>query len=92
MVRAAQVPEVDLAVPLDPRQQRQEGAAERPVPVFAVVGPVRIRAFDHQGTAPLWTGKAAWDDKLKIGVLQDIVKLQTEGYLPSEDEVKKSRQ
>jgi branched-chain amino acid transport system substrate-binding protein len=58
----------------------------------SLVGPVRIRAFDHQGTAPLWTGKAAWDDKLKIGVLQDIVKLQTEGYLPTEDEVKKARQ
>ena len=58
----------------------------------SIVGPVRIRPFDHQGTTPLWTGKAAWDDKLKTGVLKDIVKLQTESYLPSEDEVKQSRQ
>jgi len=60
--------------------------------VNTVVGPVKIRAFDHQGAAPLWTGRAAWDDKLKIGVLQDIVKLETEGYLPSEAEVKQARQ
>jgi branched-chain amino acid transport system substrate-binding protein len=56
------------------------------------VGQVKIRAFDHQGTTTLWTGKAGWDDKLKIGVLTDIVKLPTEAYLPTEEQVKQSRQ
>jgi branched-chain amino acid transport system substrate-binding protein len=56
------------------------------------LGPVKIRTFDHQGATPLWTGKAAWDNKLKIGVLTDIVKLATDIYLPTEEEVKQSRQ
>lgn len=58
----------------------------------SVIGPIKIRAFDHQGTAPLWTGRAAWDEERKIGVLTEIVKLPTDLYLPSEDEVKKARQ
>lgn len=58
----------------------------------SVVGPVTIRPFDHQGTTPLWTGKAAWDDKLNTGVLTDIVKLPTAAFLPTEEEVRKSRQ
>jgi branched-chain amino acid transport system substrate-binding protein len=59
--------------------------------VNTVVGPVTIRPFDHQGTTPLWTGKAAWDSKLGIGVLTDIIKLPTAKFLPSEDEIKKAR-
>ena len=58
----------------------------------SVLGPVRIRKFDNQGTTPLWTGKAAWDDELKIGVLTEILKLPTEAYLPTEEDVKLSRQ
>jgi len=58
----------------------------------SVVGPVTIRTFDHQGTTPLWTGKAAWDESRKIGVLTDILKLPTELYLPTEAEVKQARQ
>lgn len=58
----------------------------------SVVGPVKIRPFDHQGTTPLWTGKAAWDELLKMGVLTDILKLPTELYLPTEAEVKQARQ
>ena len=57
----------------------------------SVVGPVTIRAFDHQGTTPLWIGKAAWDDQRKMGVLTDITKLPTDRFLPSEQDVKKER-
>jgi hypothetical protein len=53
---------------------------------------VTIRPFDHQGTTPLWTGKATWDDKRNMGVLTDIVKLSTAEFLPTEEEVRKSRQ
>lgn len=59
--------------------------------VNTVVGPVTIRNFDHQGTTPLWTGRAAWDEKRGIGVLADIVKLPTAAFLPTEEEVRKSR-
>lgn len=58
----------------------------------SVVGPVTIRSFDHQGTTPLWTGKAAWDEQRKMGVLTDILKLPTELYLPTEAQVKQARQ
>lgn len=58
----------------------------------SVIGPVQIRKFDHQGATPLWTGKAAWDDKRGMGVITDIVKLPTAAYLPTEEEVKKARQ
>src|SRR6185437_4749171 len=47
----------------------------------SVVGPVTIRGFDHQGTTPHWTGPAAWDDKLNMGVLSDITKLPTSEFL-----------
>jgi branched-chain amino acid transport system substrate-binding protein len=57
----------------------------------SVVGPVTIRAFDHQGTTPHWTGKAAWDDKRNMGVLSDIIQLQTSEFLPSEAEIRKVR-
>jgi branched-chain amino acid transport system substrate-binding protein len=58
----------------------------------SVVGPVKIRTFDHQGTTPLWTGKAAWDGARKIGVLTSIVKLPSEIYLPTEEMVRQARQ
>lgn len=58
----------------------------------SVIGPVTIRSFDHQGTTPLWTGKAAWDEQRKMGVLTDILKLPTELYLPTEAQVKQARQ
>lgn len=58
----------------------------------SVLGPITIRQFDHQGTTPLWTGKAAWDEKRNIGVITDVVKLQTDSYLPSEEEIRKARQ
>ena len=58
----------------------------------SVLGPITIRPFDHQGTTPYWTGKAAWDDKRNIGVITDVVKLKTDGWLPTEDEIKKVRQ
>lgn len=58
----------------------------------SMLGPVKIRKFDNQGTTPLWTGRAAWDEKLNTGVLTDILKLPTEIYLPTEEEVRKSRQ
>ncbi len=58
----------------------------------SAVGPITIRPFDHQGTTPLWTGKAAWDEKRNMGVLTDIVKLPTAAFLPTEEEVRTSRQ
>jgi branched-chain amino acid transport system substrate-binding protein len=57
----------------------------------SVVGPVTIRAFDHQGTTPHWTGKAAWDDKRNMGVLDDIIKLPTSEFLPTEADIRKVR-
>jgi branched-chain amino acid transport system substrate-binding protein len=58
----------------------------------SVLGAIKIRDFDHQGTTPLWTGQAGWDDKLKIGVLTKIEKLETEPYLPSREQVMKARE
>jgi branched-chain amino acid transport system substrate-binding protein len=58
----------------------------------SIVGPVTIRPFDHQGTTPHWTGKAAWDPQRKMGVLTDIVQLPTEQFLPTEAEIKQMRQ
>jgi branched-chain amino acid transport system substrate-binding protein len=58
----------------------------------SVVGPVTIRPFDHQGTTPLWTGKAGWDAARNMGVLTEIVKLPTAAFLPSEDDIKRMRQ
>lgn len=58
----------------------------------SVVGPVTIRAFDHQGTSPLWLGKAAWDEKLNLGVLTAIDQLPTDKYLLGEAEIQKLRQ
>jgi branched-chain amino acid transport system substrate-binding protein len=58
----------------------------------SVVGPVTIRPFDHQGTTPLWTGKAGWDDKRNMGVFSEVEKLPTAKFLPSEEEVRKTRQ
>jgi branched-chain amino acid transport system substrate-binding protein len=57
----------------------------------SVVGPVTVRAFDHQGTTPHWTGKAAWDEKRNLGVLTDIIKLPTSEFLPTEAEIGKVR-
>ena len=57
----------------------------------SVVGPVTIRPFDHQGTTPHWTGKAAWDPKLNMGVLAEIIKLPTDKFLPTEAEIKAAR-
>jgi branched-chain amino acid transport system substrate-binding protein len=58
----------------------------------SIVGPVSVRPFDHQGTTPHWTGKAAWDPNRKFGVLSEITQLPTARFLPSEEDVKKSRQ
>jgi branched-chain amino acid transport system substrate-binding protein len=58
----------------------------------SVVGPVTIRPFDHQGTTPFWTGKAAWDESRKMGVLTDIIKWPTDEFLPTEAQVMKMRQ
>ena len=57
-----------------------------------IVGPVTIRPFDHQGTTPHWTGKAAWDEQRKFGVLSEITQLPTARFLPTAEEVKKVRQ
>ena len=57
----------------------------------SVVGPVTVRAFDHQGTTPHWTGKAAWDEKRNMGVLSDITKLPTSEFLPTEADISKVR-
>jgi branched-chain amino acid transport system substrate-binding protein len=57
----------------------------------SVVGPVTIRAIDHQGTTPHWTGQAAWDDNLNMGVLTNIIKLPTDDFLPTEAEIKAIR-
>ena len=57
----------------------------------SVLGPVTIRAFDHQGTTPHWLGKADWDAKLNMGVLTDVTQLPTDSYLLTEDEVRKLR-
>jgi branched-chain amino acid transport system substrate-binding protein len=58
----------------------------------SVVGRIAIRPFDHQGTTPLWTGKAAWDESRKTGVLTEIVKLPTAAFLPTEEEIRQMRQ
>ena len=58
----------------------------------SIVGPVTIRPFEHQGTTPHWTGKAAWDESRKMGVLTDIIQLPTDKFLRSEAEIKKLRQ
>jgi branched-chain amino acid transport system substrate-binding protein len=58
----------------------------------SIVGPVTVRPFDHQGTTPHWTGKAAWDAKRNFGVLSDITQLPTARFLPTEADVKKMRQ
>ena len=57
----------------------------------SIVGPVTIRPFDHQGITPYWIGKAAWDEKLKLGVITDVVRLDTAAYLPTEAEIRKAR-
>ena len=57
----------------------------------SVVGPVTIRAFDHQGTTPLWLGTARWDPGLKLSFIADIHQLPTDRYLPTEAEFKKHR-
>ena len=57
----------------------------------SVVGPITIRPFDHQGTTSYWTGKAAWDEARGFGVITDVVKLDTNSYLPTEEEIKKAR-
>ena len=57
----------------------------------SIVGPVTIRPYEHQGTTPHWTGKAAWDESRKMGVLTDIIKLPTDKFLRSEAEIKKLR-
>ena len=46
----------------------------------------------YQGATPLWTGRAGWSDELNTGVLTDILKLPTDVYLPTEQEVRASRQ
>lgn len=57
----------------------------------SIVGPVTIRPFEHQGTTPHWTGKAAWDESRKMGVLSEIIQLPTDKFLRSEDEIRKLR-
>ncbi|OGA85824.1 MAG: hypothetical protein A3G27_14320 [Betaproteobacteria bacterium RIFCSPLOWO2_12_FULL_66_14] len=57
----------------------------------SVVGPVSIRPFEHQGTTAHWTGKAAWDESRKMGVLSEIIRLPTDKFLRSEDEIRKLR-
>lgn len=57
----------------------------------SIIGPITIRAFDHQGVTPFWIGKAAWDDKLNLGVIRDVLKYDTGPYLPTEAEIKKAR-
>lgn len=57
----------------------------------SVVGPVSIRPFEHQGTTPHWTGKAAWDESRKIGVLSEIIQLPTDRFLRTEQEIRKLR-
>ena len=56
-----------------------------------LVGKARIRPFDHQGATPYWIGKARWDPEMRIGVLSDLVALESEQFLPSEAEVRQSR-
>jgi branched-chain amino acid transport system substrate-binding protein len=57
----------------------------------SVLGNITIRAFDHQGTTPLWLGTATWDQSLKLGVIADIHKLPTDRYLPTKAEFEKLR-
>jgi branched-chain amino acid transport system substrate-binding protein len=53
----------------------------------SIVGPVSIRPVEHQGTTPHWTGKAAWDESRKMGVLSEIIRLPTDKFLRSEAEI-----
>jgi branched-chain amino acid transport system substrate-binding protein len=59
--------------------------------VETLVGAARMRPFDHQGATPHWVGKAKWDPQMKMGVLSDYVKLESEQFLPTEAEIKKAR-
>lgn len=58
----------------------------------SVIGPIKIRTFDHQGTTPLWLGTPKWDPSLKLGVIADIHRLSTDRYLPTEAEFKNLQQ
>lgn len=56
-----------------------------------LVGRVKIRPFDHQGTTPYWLGTVKWDDSLNMGVISDIVQLDTEQFLPTASEIEEMR-
>jgi branched-chain amino acid transport system substrate-binding protein len=56
-----------------------------------LTGKARIRPFDHQGSTPYWIGTARWDPDLRIGVLADLVQLESEEFLPTEAEVRQAR-
>ena len=56
-----------------------------------VLGKLKIRDFDHQAVTPYWLGTVKWDDNLKMGVIGDITKLDTASFLPTADDVAKSR-
>ncbi len=60
--------------------------------VDTVLGKIKIRALDHQGTPPYWMGTVKWDDKLKFGVISDVLQFDTEKFLPTAAEVQKQRE
>jgi branched-chain amino acid transport system substrate-binding protein len=59
--------------------------------IDSIAGKARIRPFDHQGATPHWMGKARWDPTMGIGVVTDLIQLESEQFLPTEAEVRQMR-
>lgn len=59
--------------------------------VDTILGKVKMRGLDHQGTLPYYLGTVKWDDTLQMGVISDIIQLDTEQFLPSANEVEQMR-
>lgn len=59
--------------------------------IDSIAGKARIRPFDHQGATPYWMGRARWDAALGVGVVADLVQLESEQFLPTEAEVRQQR-
>ena len=64
-------------------------AAFEGLSVDTTMGPIQIRAIDHQSTMGAWVGKLAVKDGK--GVMVDWKYLDGKDYQPSDDEVRKMR-
>ena len=55
------------------------------------LGTITMRAFDHQSTAGWWIGYLTWDETLKRPAMKDMRYERGERFLPSKDDVEKTR-